>query len=373
MSADQPRKLLLLTTAGGGIGGTELMAVGLARQFVARGWAVRNIFPQTPQSDSLLAQCAVQRVPAETSAAIRAVQHKRTLRDILALRSLVRRSKPDVINLHYGVSHIGFKDVLAVRLAGRSRCVVTVHHPIPLESNRTRVMTRLGGLLSHAVVVNSHATRGVLLEAGVPAHKIRVILCGVPVPLKLPTRAEARARLGLAPDLFVVSTLARLVPEKAIGDLIEAAAHVSDPHSALRLVIAGDGPQRPTLEALATAQLGQRALFLGHVPDTADLYAAADVFALPSHMEGFGLVYVEAAFHGVPSIGTDVGGVPDAIADEETGLLVPPGDIPTLTKAIARLRDDPDLRRRLGDAARARAHREFTESRMADQYVKVFE
>jgi glycosyltransferase involved in cell wall biosynthesis len=108
------------------------------------------------------------------------------------------------------------------------------------------------------------------------------------------------------------------------------------------------------------------------VPDTADLYAASDLFALPSYLEGFGLVYVEAAFHGVPSIGADMGGTREAILDGETGLLVPPGDRAALAGAIQRLRDDAVLRRRFGAAARARARARFAPARMADEYAAVF-
>ncbi|MCL6498623.1 MAG: glycosyltransferase, partial [Firmicutes bacterium] len=81
------------------------------------------------------------------------------------------------------------------------------------------------------------------------------------------------------------------------------------------------------------------AFLVGRVADTADVYAAADVFALSSYLEGFGLVYIEAALHGVPSIGAAVGAVPETIRDGETGLLVPPGDRAALAGAIGRLRD----------------------------------
>jgi len=136
--------------------------------------------------------------------------------------------------------------------------------------------------------------------------------------------------------------------------------------------VGGSGPERNVLEGRAAELLGARAIFLGQVPDKLDLYAACDVFALPSHMEGFGLVYVEAAFHGVPSIGARVGGVPDAVIDGETGLLVPVGDPDALANAIGRLRDDPALRARLGEAARARAYAEFTMDRLADRYERIF-
>jgi glycosyltransferase involved in cell wall biosynthesis len=167
--------------------------------------------------------------------------------------------------------------------------------------------------------------------------------------------------------------MANLVPRKGLADLIEAAARVPDPRGELVVAIAGDGPERTALENLAAVRLRGRAVFLGPVlGDTADVYAAADVFALTSYREGLPLVYLESAFHGVPCIGTDVGGTSEVVRDGRTGVLVQPGDPAAVAVAIQRLRDDPALRSRLGDAARAHAHAELTESVMADRYEQLF-
>lgn len=368
----EPRLLLLSTS--GVIGGAERMVVNLAREFQARQWSVRTIFTRTAQSDALLDWCRDQGVVAETHPAVLDTDAPRSVREILALRRLVRRSKATVVNLHYALNFISIKDVLAVRLAG-VQPIVTVHHPTPWAdvNPRKRQMTRLTGYLAQAVVVPSRATRDTMLEAGIPARKIRLIPNGLRIPTNLPTRAEARRSLGLPEEAFIVVSLAQLVAHKGIADVIEAVARVPDPCGDMMLVVAGDGPERGTLEQLAAARLGDGTRFLGRVPDTADVYAAADVFALPSRMEGFGLVYVEAAFHGVPSIGANVGGVPDVIADGETGLLVPQGDVPALATATERLRDSPELRHKLGEAARTRACTEFTETRMAERYLELFD
>ena len=364
-------KLLLLSTAGGGIGGTERVVISLARAFTARGWSVRAVFPDTATSAAVVHWASDQGVSSETQIALLGVERPRTIGDMLALRRLVRSAKPDVVNLHYGVGHISLKDVLAVRLAGQHRCVITVHHPTPLHG-MTRRLTRLAAMLAHDIVAVSRATRSVLTAAGVPDRNIHLIPSGLPTPKELPSRMEARRCLGLREDAFVVASVTRLVPEKGIGDLLAAVADLAGSEQEAVVVVAGDGPERQSLEGFAAEHLGHRALILGRVRDTADVYAAADVFALPSSMEGFGLVYIEAAFHGVPSVGTTAGGIPDAVVDGETGLLVSPGDIPALTGALRRLRDDPSLRRRLGEAARARARAEFTEDRMADRYAALF-
>jgi glycosyltransferase involved in cell wall biosynthesis len=210
-----------------------------------------------------------------------------------------------------------------------------------------------------------------LAETGVPDRKLKLVHYGVAAPPRRPERGEARARLNMPDDAFVVSTLARLVPRKRVADLIAAIARLPDPTGRLRLVIGGDGEDRAELEAQATALLGDRALFLGLVHDPTDLYAASDVFAMPSHGEAFGLVFIEAGHFALPSIGARSGGVPDAVLDGVTGLLTPPGDLDNLAGALARLRDDPDLRRRLGQAAWRRATTEFSEEAMTDGYARL--
>jgi phosphatidylinositol alpha-1,6-mannosyltransferase len=140
-------------------------------------------------------------------------------------------------------------------------------------------------------------------------------------------------------------------------------------HGALKYVIVGDGPHRPALEALAR-HMGIESLvhFAGEVPDRelARWYAAADVFALCSEerrgersVEGFGIVFLEASASGLPVVGTKAGGIPDAVADGETGLLVPPGDPDAVAHAIGRLLQDNELALRMGSAGRDRVLNQF--------------
>lgn len=378
-----PRKLLLLSTASS-IGGMERIICGLAREFSGRDWDVRTVFPPADNRVALLEWCRRQGVAAETNPAVLDAAAPHSRQDIVNLNQFIQSASPDVVNLHYGDNFISLKDMIAVRMAGmhkRFRTVITVHHPTPWgkENTQKRVMTRLAAHMADVVVAVSTATRDILLEAGVPARKVQVVANGLCVPQQLLSPMEARARLGLPRSAFIVGCLGRLVAHKGVADLIEAAALAKGKSNEREMVIAvaGDGPEREALENLARQRFGQtdsgdRVVFLGRVPDVDEFYAACDVFALPSYLEGFGLVYVEAAFHGVPSIGTGVGGVVDVITDGKTGLLVPPQNPSALAIAILRLRDDPDLRRGLGNAARERAYSQFTEQSMAERYGSLF-
>jgi phosphatidylinositol alpha-1,6-mannosyltransferase len=188
-------------------------------------------------------------------------------------------------------------------------------------------------------------------------------------PLDAATRRNVRERLGLAVDGPLVVGTSRLVPRKGFDVLIEAAARLAVAYPGLQLAIAGAGRDRRRLERLV-ARRQAPVRFLGRVPDDelADLYACADVFAMVCRnrwggleQEGFGIVFLEAAACGVPQIAGRSGGADEAVVDGETGLIVSRPDQPDeVARVLARLLDAPDLRARLGNAARQRAEAEFS-------------
>lgn len=161
------------------------------------------------------------------------------------------------------------------------------------------------------------------------AREVRVIPSGVEIP------AQVRSEASPPEVLFA----GRLSAEKGVLDLVAAA-------DGMQLVVAGDGPLRARVPGA-----------LGFVPhhELSALYERAAVVACPSRREGFGVACAEAMAHGRPVVASAVGGLLDLVVDGETGLLVPPGDVPALGSALRRLVDDADLRHRLGAAARARA------------------
>jgi glycosyltransferase involved in cell wall biosynthesis len=161
------------------------------------------------------------------------------------------------------------------------------------------------------------------------------------------SRARELERRRADDDVLVLS-VARLVPEKGIDDLIRAVAEAADPR--LRLVVAGDGPERGALADLA-AELGVRLTILGHVAEAelAQLYVDADVFALLSHHEPWGVAVNEAAASGLPLLLSDrVGAAADLLAEGKNGFLIPAGDVEGAAAALNRLAADPALRAQLG-------------------------
>jgi phosphatidyl-myo-inositol dimannoside synthase len=181
-------------------------------------------------------------------------------------------------------------------------------------------------------------------------------------------RDATRRRHGLPLGSVVVLGASRLVPRKGFDVLIEAIARLHHDRPDLVLAIAGAGRDRDRLERIA-GRTGVNVRFLGRVTDDelAPLYGAADVFAAPCRnrwagleQEGFGIVFVEAAAAGVPAVAGASGGTDDAVVDGETGFVVRrPSDPAAVAASVARLVDDVDLRRRMGEAARARTVAEF--------------
>jgi glycosyltransferase involved in cell wall biosynthesis len=150
---------------------------------------------------------------------------------------------------------------------------------------------------------------------------------------------------------------------KGLDDFADALSRIGADCS---VVIAGDGPERGRLERL----FGDDAVFLGSVPyeQVPALYHAMDVFVLPSHTEGLPRVILEAQATATPPVATRVGGVSEVIDDGETGLLCAPNHPQVLAEAIGRLASDPDLRERIGAAARSRVASRYSWERLYDRY-----
>jgi glycosyltransferase involved in cell wall biosynthesis len=276
-----------------------------------------------------------------------------------------RRARGAVLNLHVGGPRRMAPMLIAARLAGCRRVIVTLHG----AGSRVRWPRhrRLVARLAHALVVPSAGAGRLNRDAGLAPPRLVVRPHGI-VPLPSVPRAEARRRLGLPEDAFVVAFAARFVPEKGLSTLIEALAALP---GAL-LVAAGDGPARASLEGAAARALPGRHLFTGWLDrdGMASLLAAADVLAVPSARESFGTTAVEAALAGCPVVASDLPAIREATADGEAALLVPPGDPAALRSALLRLRDDPALRARLAAAARDAA-RDFSLEAMVRGYAAL--
>jgi phosphatidylinositol alpha-1,6-mannosyltransferase len=207
------------------------------------------------------------------------------------------------------------------------------------------------------------------------APAVRVVPPGVdPAAFRPLSDGELRRRLGLG-EARVVLSISRLAARKNLDGLIRAFARVRADCPGSVLVIGGEGPERPRLDAeVARLGLGATVRFLGRVPadELCAHYNLADVFVLPGRerrgdVEGFGITLLEAGACERPVVAGRAGGMADAVADGETGLLVDAADEQALAQAITALLAEPERARRLGQAARARIVRELTWARCAER------
>jgi glycosyltransferase involved in cell wall biosynthesis len=189
-------------------------------------------------------------------------------------------------------------------------------------------------------------------------------------------RQDARRRLGLAPDTPVILTVCRLFPSKGPGDLVEAMGQLKGRHPDVRLLIAGremvPGYADELIRRAGVVGARVNVTLLGQRDDVKDLMAAADVFAMPSVGEPFGLVYLEAMASCRPVVALDSGGAPEVIVHGETGLLSPPGDMARLVANLSTLLDDATLRATMGRRGRRRVESEFPIDRMVDGVARVY-
>jgi glycosyltransferase involved in cell wall biosynthesis len=156
-----------------------------------------------------------------------------------------------------------------------------------------------------------------------------------------------------------VAAVANLYPTKGLDHLIVAMAEVRRMEPSARLLIIGEGPERPRLEALTRAHRLEDGITLaGKMPDPWNLLPGAKVFVLSSVKEGLPFVLLEAMAAGIPIVASRVGGIPEIVTDEHSALLVPPGDPPALARAICRLLQDGELGAALARAAQATLRRD---------------
>lgn len=211
------------------------------------------------------------------------------------------------------------------------------------------------------------------LRAGAPPETMRIVFNGTDLRRFSPSDNGRKADPHFGPHM--VFACRQLFPRKGIRFLIEAAAQLKPRISDLKVVIAGDGFERPELERLAQ-RLGIAAdvTFLGWVPnaDLPQYYRAAAISVIPSLEEGFGIPAAEAMGCETAVVASDAGGLPEVVEHGVTGLVVPRGDTQALTAAMETLLADPLLRRRMGVAGRVRALRMFDWDRTAEQFEEIY-
>lgn len=291
---------------------------------------------------------------------------------VLQLYRVFRRERPHIVHTHaWGTLCEGF---LAARLARVPMIVHGEHGTLQLKPYQARVQGLMWRRVDRLLSVSSRLAERMAEGTGYPLDRITVIRNGVDLGrFQSVSRDDARRALGLPADALLVGTAGRLVPVKDQQNLLNAFQILAAAGASFTGVLAGDGPLRAGLEAQAASLgIGERVRFLGHQPDVERVFAALDVFVLPSRSEGLSNTILEAMASGRPVVATRVGGADELVEDGLTGTLVPPGDPDALASAIHRVLRDTALRDKMGAAGRRRALTRFTLDRMMRDYRNFY-
>ena len=348
-------------------GGTENQAITLARSLHERGFTVevaclRRLGPFVKEISDLGIPLSEYPIPGFYSFTA-LVQKMKFARHMMKLRV-------DVMHAYSFYGNVF--GILPARLAATPVVIASIRdrgaYLTPMQKRVQRFVCRF----ADCVLVNAEAVKDWLTSEGYNPAKIVVIPNGVELDrFNAPADPERiRREIGAPSGVPMVMLVSRLTREKGLEQFLEAAQRLSPRFPDARFVIVGyANPAQQEYEnnlKAMTDQLGLtgRVIFTGLRRDVPSLLAAATVSVMPSLNEALSNVLLESMAAGAPTVATRVGGTPEAIVDEVTGLLVEPGDAPALASAIERLLRDPALARRLGDAARKAIEAHYSVEKM---------
>lgn len=300
-----------------------------------------------------------------------------------SLITLLVHEQPDI--LHVNSSKIGGLGACAGRLMFVPHIVFTAHG-WAFNENRPWFARKLIAFLhwltivfSHTTIVVSDALQKDIHHLPFIRHKMKVIRNGIKVPA-LKTREKARHYLATKAELpsssmndLWVGTIAELHNNKGLEHALHAQVHIHEINSSARYLIIGEGEERDRLEQLIhTLGLEQHVFLIGSERDAASYLQAFDIFLLPSLTEALGFVLLEAGGAQLPVVASRVGGIPEIIIDKQTGLLVEPGNVQHISRALTYLLKNPNEGARLGKALHKHIAREFGLEGVLKETMRVY-
>ena len=356
---------LLLVVDSLEVGGAERQVVDLAVALRSKGYVVSVACSVAGDLSGALEEAGIPVRPLLR----RLAKRRLSLAYAWRLRRLLSEERFDLVHAHI------YASVVAAAIATLGTgvpLVITEHTEASWQDWRARWVSRwVYRRVGRIIAVSTPIRRRLIERDGVHPDLIAI----VPNAVVSASEEHADTSPPLPAELHerpLVGVVARLQPEKGVANFVKAAARLAPQLPEAHFVIAGDGPLRQELAALAEdLDLGSRAHFLGFRSDASALMRSLDVLVVPSLTEGSPLVTLEAMAAGVPVVASAVGGIPDQIRHDKEGVLVPPGDTDALGDALLELLRDPECARRLGEAGRRRAASQFSHATMVQRIEDV--
>jgi glycosyltransferase involved in cell wall biosynthesis len=351
------------------LGGAETLVTDFAIGARAAGLRVTAAYlHERGAAADRLREAGVEAVHVPVRGMLRAGDHR-------AVREHLRAVRPDVLHTHLGYSDLlGGVAARTLGIPSVSTLHMTLWSGTPREWSRFRLTALARRRCAAQIIAVSEAARQSYLATGWdrPEHVV-TIHNGIADAARPGAGVAVRRELGIAADALVLGMVGVLRGWKGHEEAAAAVELLAERFPQLLLLIVGDGPKRADIER-ATRGLGDRVAFAGYRDDVIDVLDAVDVLVHPSALDAFPTALLEAMAAGVPAVATAVGGIPEAIADGETGILVPaPATAAGVADAVEPLLADAGLRRRMGARGRARFEREFRTDRWIERLLAVYE
>jgi L-malate glycosyltransferase len=362
------------------VGGSGVVATELAASLAARGHEVHVLSSDIPfRLRHEMRNVRFHRVETPAYPLFREPQYVLSLSTSIV--EVAREHRLDIVHAHYAVPHAACaylaRQILAASRASVPKIVTTLHGTD---------ITLVGSDPSYTETVafcidQSDGVTAVSQSLREDTHRhLRIRSAIVVIPNFLDcghwtARPDPALRLQLCPpDRYegLLLHVSNLRPVKRLDAVVDVFARVRERHP-VKLLVVGDGPERPHLEQLATdANVSEHVEILGEQDDVRGILSVADVFLLPSAQESFGLAALEAMACGLPVVASRVGGLPEVIEHGRTGFLIAPEDTASMAAAASRLLEDRGLHTRVAETARASVAERFCEGMIVPQYESLY-
>jgi len=295
----------------------------------------------------------------------------------LKLRKLIKEIKPDIVHTRNWGTVDG---IIAAKLAGVKSIVHGEHgrEAMNLAENEQKknvfrkiVFRRINCVIA----VSEELSQWLITRVGVPENKVVKIINGVDIEKFKPpvSKEETKRKIGIDPHVKVIGTVGRLDPVKNYSMFLQALKRLAVEKERFKVIFVGDGPERGKLEHMIRENGLDQVLILGEQQNVVPYLHAMDLFVLPSLTEGISNTILEAMACGVPVIATKVGGNPEIVEPEKTGVLIESRDTNALAEQLRDFCNNGTKWEKFGIAARNAAEGKFSLARMIEEYEGVYD